>query len=271
MLTKSTVYDTHPLWLTIDVEELVDSNFNLLNKKSINLDYEVLLNNWLRLCNHNNYKSTAFVLGSFAKKYPHLIKKLSNAGHEIASHGLTHDLVYDISFEKWNNSIIQSKNILEDITGRNIIGYRSASWSLPFEKSYYEALVDAGYSYSSSYFPLKTYLYGNSIDKKHPFEVHTKSGKITEIPVPKLGIPYSGGFYLRMFPSFLQKLLISKLINRGIKPVIYIHPYELIDNDYILKFYFQYFKKNIDFFLAFGATSKPLNDIEELFKLINKK
>jgi len=264
-------YQKYSSWFTIDVEELSDTNFNLIKKRTLELNYETLVNNWLQVCKKYNYKSTAFVLGSFALKYPNVIKKLSDAGHEISSHGLNHNLVSKIEFYEWKNSISESKKILEDITGKEVNGYRAASWSLPFETHYYETLVELGYKYSSSYFPLKTYLYGNSIDKKHPFEIHTKSGKITEIPVPKLGIPYSGGFYLRMFPSFLQKLLISKLINKGIKPVIYIHPYELIDNDYILKFYFQYFKKNIDFFLAFGATSRPLNDIEELLKLINKK
>jgi len=264
MLTHSKVYDTHKLWLTIDVEELNDSNFKLFEKKPINLHYEELLDNWLELCERNNYKSTAFVLGSFAKKYPYIIKKISNAGHEIASHGLTHDLVYDMSLQEWNNSIIESKYILEDITSNEVKGYRSASWSLPFNKDYYEKLLSSGYSYSSSYFPFKTYLYGNSIDKKEPFEINTKSGTIIEIPIPKFGIPFSGGFYLRMFPPFLQKLLILQLNNLGVKPIIYIHPYELVDSKFITKHFFNYFKKNADFFLAFGATSNSLKDIEAL-------
>jgi len=264
-------YQKYSSWLTIDIEELSDTNFNLTKKRTLELNYEELVDNWLEVCEKYNYKSTAFVLGSFALKYPNIIKKLSDAGHEISSHGLNHDLVFKTEFSKWKDSITDSKKILEDITGKEVNGYRSASWSLPFEKSYYERLFELGYKYSSSYFPLKTYLYGNSIDKKNPFEIFTKSGVITEIPIPKLIVPFSGGFYLRMFPSFLQKLLANKLIKKSIKPVIYIHPYELIDNGYILKFYSQYFKKNIDLFLAFGATSRPLDDIEELLKLINKK
>jgi len=271
MLTPSKVYNEHEIWLTIDVEELNDSNFKLSEKKPIKLNYEKLIDDWLELCDKNNCKSTAFVLGGFAKKYPEIVKKLSSAGHEIASHGHTHDLVYDISFETWKESINDSKKTLEDIIGKEVNGYRSASWSLPFDKQYYETLVDSGYTYSSSYFPLKTYLYGNSIDKKWPFEIHTSSGVITEIPIPKLGIPYSGGFYLRMLPLFLQKILMKRMFSLGVKPVIYIHPYELVNPDFITKYFLQYFKKNIDFFLAFSAISRPIKDIDMLLKLIEKK
>lgn len=264
-------YKEFPLWLTIDIEELFDSNFNLVPKKSFILDYDSLLDNWLVLCEEMNFKSTAFILGSFADKYPHIVKKLSDNGHEIASHGQTHDLVYSLKLEEWKKSINDSKKTLEDIIGKEVNGYRSASWSLPFEQQYYETLVDSGYTYSSSYFPLKTYLYGNSIDKKWPFEIHTSSGVITEIPIPKLGIPYSGGFYLRMLPSFLQKILMKRMFSLGVKPVIYIHPYELVNPDFITKYFLQYFKKNIDFFLAFGAISRPIKDIDMLLKLIEKK
>jgi len=268
MSTYSIVYDKYPLWLTIDVEELTDSNFNLINKKSINLDYEILLDNWLELCQRYNYKSTAFVLGSFAKKYPFLIKKLANEGHEIASHGLTHDLVYDISFNKWNDSIIQSKNILEDIIGKEVKGYRSASWSLPFEKFYYEGLINAGYSYSSSYFPIKTYMYGNIIDKKNPFKIETESGSIVEIPIPKFGIPFSGGFYLRLLPISIQKVLTNLLNKSGVKPVVYIHPYELLSGS-LMKHFKQNFKTNIDFFLAFYSSSPAEYKIERLLDIEN--
>jgi len=263
------LYNTNKIWLTIDVEELSDSNFRLIAKNELKLDYEALIDNWLNLCEEYGYKSTAFILGSFAEKYPHIVKKLSNNGHEIASHGLTHDLVYDIPFETWSNSISESKRILEDITGNEIKGYRSASWSLPFEKYYYEELVKSGYSYSSSYFPLKTYLYGNAIDKKNSFNVETKSGSIIEIPVPKFIVPFSGGFYLRTLPQFVQKLLVKQLISIDVKPVLYVHPYELIKKNSMLAYYYKYFKKNIDFFLAFWTLNRPISNIEKY--LIDKK
>jgi len=240
------------IWWTVDVEELEDSNFNLIKTKEFELDYEKLIDKWLEFCANNDIVSTAFVLGKFAKKYPQIIKKLSSANHEIACHGLTHELVYNLEFMTWKKELIQAKNILEEISGKKVIGYRSPSWSLPFEKRYYQALKEIGFVYSSSYFPFKTHMYGHSIDKKKPFLFEG----VKEIPVAKFGIPFSGGFYFRFFPAFVSKFLFKRLINMGVRPVFYIHPYEL--NDKNLFFYHQ---KSLDSFFAFfsfGNTCKKL-------------
>ena len=258
----SEIYKNSKVWLTIDVEEITDTNFNINWKSKVNLNYELLIDNWIELCNKLNYKSTCFVLGSFAKKYPNLIKKLHNNGHEISSHGVNHNLVYNMKFSDWKESIIESKKILEDIISYEVIGYRSASWSLPFEKKYYETLINEGYSYSSSYFPLKTYMYGNSINKKEPFKIYTKSGVITEMPIPKYKIPFSGGFYLRVLPIFIEKYLFKKAINNRIKPIIYIHPYELIKDRSLISYFLKHSKVNLDFILAFYSISKPICKIE---------
>ena len=85
------------IWWTIDVEELEDSNFILTKTKDFELDYEQLINKWLDFCQDNHITSTAFVLGNFAKKYPHIIKKIAK-NHEIACHGLTHELVYNLEY-----------------------------------------------------------------------------------------------------------------------------------------------------------------------------
>jgi polysaccharide deacetylase family protein (PEP-CTERM system associated) len=260
----SDIYSSHDIWLTIDVEEITDTNFNLKWKHEVKLDYDKLIDNWIELNVNLNMKSTCFVLGSFAKKYPSLIKRLSDAGHEIASHGNNHNLVYAMTLKEWENSIIDSKNILEEITGKTVKGYRSASWSLPFEKRYYEILAKHGYSYSSSYFPMKTYMYGNSINKKCPFNISTQNGTIKEIPIIKSIVPFSGGFYLRVIPCFIEKYFFRKLINKGNKPIVYLHPYELLNDNLI-----QYFKKhldfNLDFLLTFYSSSNPLKKIINIF------
>jgi len=259
----SSIYYNHKVWLTIDIEEITDTNFNIRWKCSSDLKYEKLIESWIELNNRLGYKSTCFVLGSFATKYPNLIKKLYDNGHEIASHGINHALVNSISIKEWRDSIYKSKHILEDIIGEEVKGYRSASWSLPFDKDYYEILIEEGYSYSSSYFPIKTYMYGNSIDKKRPFKISTNMGEITEYPILKNIIPYSGGFYLRAIPFIIEKYLLNNSIKQGYKPIIYIHPYELLDINLI-----NYFRKktsiNLDFILAFYSTSSPLKKIEKL-------
>ena len=265
----SLIYDEYNIWLTIDVEEIVDTNFNIKWKSKVDVDYEQLIDNWLKLNDELNYKSTCFVLGSFAKKYPHLVKKLSMSGHEIASHGMNHDLVNKIPFEEWKESLKKSKMILEDITGKKVYGYRSASWSLPFDKKYYEELILSGYTYSSSYFPLKTYMYGNRINKKEPFIINTDSGQIKEIPIIKCAFPFSGGFYLRVLPLYLEQYLFRSIILAGYKPVLYIHPYELMNRN-LINYFIKHAYISIDFLLAFYSSKLPKDKIRRIIKYANK-
>ena len=247
--------------ITIDVEEITDTNFNILWNKEPKLNYEKLIDNFIELS--QNHKAKAFVLGTFAKKHPHLIKKLYINGIEIASHGYEHNLVYEVSFDKWIEDITKSKKILEDLIDDEVKGYRSPSWSLPFEKKYYEGLAKVGFSYSSSYFPIKTYMYGNSINKKQPFIIFTDYGKIVEYPIVRNFIPFSGGFYLRILPLWMLKMFFKKNKNS----ILYIHPYELLDEN-LIKFFKNYTKFNIDFLLAFYSLGLPKNKIKEIVKYV---
>ena len=251
------------MWLTTDIEKVTDMNFNVLWKKQPIINYEKYIDYFLEIAKNRN--ATAFVLGSFAKKYPNVVKKISNSGVEIASHSLYHKLVYKENFDEWKKEIVESKKILENLIGKEVIGYRSPSWTLPFEKKYYQALVESGYKYSSSYFPIKTYMYGNSINKTEPFKIYTKSGIIEERPIPKNIIPFGGGFYLRVLPLWLLKILFKKTDNS----VLYIHPYEMSDKN-LLKEYWEYCDKNIDYFLAFiELWGYPKNKIERIVNEIN--
>jgi peptidoglycan/xylan/chitin deacetylase (PgdA/CDA1 family) len=191
---------------------------------------------------------------------------LAQAGHEIASHGLRHELVYKLPFDVWKEETHTSKKILEDTIGQEVKGYRSPSWTLPFEKRYYEALVELGFAYSSSYFPIKTYLYGNEIDKKHPFSIYTESGTITEIPIPKNIVPFSGGFYLRMLPAPVAALLMKNLMKKNIKPIIYTHPYELQEGLFLSFFNDVVFDKS--YILTFANTGNTKKRIEYLLKSV---
>ena len=245
------------IWLTLDVEEVTDMNFDIQWKQTPQLKYEQYIENFITFS--KNYKATAFVLGSFAKKYPQIVQKLAKNGIEIACHGLYHNLVHIEDFQKWSQDLVEAKKILEELTCKPVVGYRSPSWSLPFEKRYYEFLAKAGFEYSSSYFPMKNYMYGNSIDKKTPFMIYTKYGRVQERPVAKQIIPFSGGFYLRVLPLWLLKILFKKTKN----PVLYVHPYELMDTN-LLHFFKKYAAYNIDYFLAFYASSPARKKIKAL-------
>ena len=259
-------YQNHPLWLTIDVEVLEDANFGITKKRELAIDYERIIDEWIELCDHHSIKSCAFILGSFARRFPNAVKKLADAGHDIASHGLRHELVYKLPFDVWKEETKTSKKILEDITGREVAGYRSPSWTLPFEKRYYEALAELGFRFSSSYFPFKTYLYGNEIDKKRPFKIFTDSGTVTEIPVPKRLIPFSGGFYLRMLPAPIAWLLMKSLMKSKVKPIIYTHPYELQEGLFLQFLRDVVFDKA--YILTFANTGNTKKRIEYLLKSI---
>jgi len=250
--------------LTIDVEEIIDTNFHILWKKEPKVDYERLIDNFIELS--QNYKAKAFVLGTFAKKYPHLVRKLHSNGIEIASHGYEHNLVYNVSFQNWIEDIRVSKKILEDLIGCEVNGYRSPSWSMPFKKEYYEELAKAGFSFSSSYFPLKTYMYGNSVNKKSPFVVVTKYGEIVEYPIVRDFIPFSGGFYLRVLPMWILKAFFKKVNNS----ILYIHPYELMDEN-LMGYFRKYASFNLDFLLAFYSFGLPKNKIKEIIDGKNVK
>jgi len=263
----SQIYKNSRYWLTIDIENLDSTNFNILWTKEPKLNYDCLVDNWIETTNLLDVKSTCFMLGNFAKENPKIVKKLHSAGHEIASHGMQHDLVNKIPLNKWHSSLIESKETIEDITGNRVFGYRAASWSMPFEEEYYETLLKAGYKYSSSYFPFRTYMYGNKIDKKNPFRVATKLGDILEIPVPKFFIPFAGGFYFRILPVWLQRVMHHNLNKNGTKSIFYIHPYELMDKN-LIKYFHDYADFNLDFLLAFYSTSLPKDKIMKVFRKI---
>jgi len=245
------------IWLTIDVEEVTDMNFDVKWKKKPLLAYEKYIDTFIEFA--KNRKATAFVLGSFALKYPHIVQKLSQNGIEIACHGLHHNLVYAECFEIWGKDLLQAKKILEELTCKPVLGYRSPSWSMPFEKCYYEFLAKIGFEYSSSYFPMENYMYGNAINKKTPFMIYTQYGKVQERPIPKKIIPFSGGFYLRVLPLWLLKLLFKKTNN----PILYVHPYELMDSN-LLNYFKKYAAYNLDYFLAFYASSPARKKIKAL-------
>jgi hypothetical protein len=242
------------MWVTIDIEEIDDMHFNIKWRSIPELNYEKLVDIFIDFS--RGFKTTAFIVGTFAQKYPHLVKKLSENGVEIGCHGNTHTLVYEQSFEQWCIELDQSKKLLEQITSKKVVGYRSPSWSMPFEKRYYEELARQGFSYSSSYFPIKTHMYGNSIDKKEFFTIFTQYGKIQERPIAKKIIPFSGGFYLRVLPLWLLKILFKNTP----ESILYTHPYELESKNLLLCLK-RFIGFNIGCILAFYSTGSTKNKI----------
>ncbi len=196
--------------LTLDLEFWYNSKFlvNYLSKDVNQLeDYtkesiELLLD----LLNKYNQRATFFVLGQLAEKYPKLIKKISDLGHEIASHGYSHRPLWDLDKESFGKEIELSKNILKNITNKEPGGFRAPNFSLNKKTKWaLETLKKYNFQYDSSIHPLS----------------HLKiSDQILEIP------PSLGGIYFRILPFNLYLFLI-RYFSKTKMPILYFHPYEL--------------------------------------------
>jgi polysaccharide deacetylase family protein (PEP-CTERM system associated) len=188
----------------------------------------------LDLFERNHLKATFFVLGWVAERMPELIRDIAEHGHEIACHGLTHQLVYNQSPEQFRSETLQSKQLLEDITGLPVHGYRAASYSITDRSRWaLDILAEAGFVYDSSIFPVRHDRYGMPGSPEDPYNLTTENGNtLVEFPLSTarvLGyrLPVAGGGYFRLYPYALTRTGLRQ-INRKEKPFIfYLHPWEI--------------------------------------------
>ena len=180
-------------------------------------------------------KSTFFVLGWVARRSPELIREIHARGHEVASHGMSHKLVYNQSIEEFTSETRESKQLLEDIIGAPIEGYRASTYSIT-QRSLWalDVLVEAGFKYDSSIFPIRHDFYGIPDAPQIPSRIATPKGaSIIEFPMstaPFFGqkLPVSGGGYFRLLPYWLTRAGLRKLNHSLGRPFIfYLHPWEV--------------------------------------------
>ncbi|MFH1419097.1 MAG: DUF3473 domain-containing protein [Planctomycetota bacterium] len=185
----------------------------------------------LQILQWHNVKATFFVLTRVAREYGGLIREVHAAGHEIASHGHGHELLTNISPERFEQDVRTSVEILTDLVGERPIGYRAPAFSI-VESTRWAGpiLADLGFKYSSSVFPIRHKRYGIATAPRH---IHRwQDCPLIECPPATLRCfgrnwPIAGGGYFRLLPGPLARLAIRRL-NRGAMPaIIYMHPYEL--------------------------------------------
>ena len=223
--------------LTVDVEDYFQvSAFDHRIKRdewdSMPCRVEANTEHLLSIFSEANVKGSFFVLGWVANKYPKLIRRIAESGHELASHGYWHRLVYTLSREEFRQDIKDSKNAIGDATGVAVTAYRAPSFSIT-NKSLWalETLVEEGFQVDSSIFPIRHDRYG--VPDASP-EIHsrvTPAGSITEIPpsfwqsrIAKVPI---GGGYFRLFPERLTSKAITAVRNAGRPAMFYLHPWEV--------------------------------------------
>jgi len=229
--------------LTIDVEDYFQVNaFARIIRQdqwdSYPLRVEGNTRRILDMLDSVNIKATFFVLGWVAARLPGLTKEIHHRGHEIACHGYDHELVYEIGPERFRADIRRSKMLLEDQCGETVNGYRAPSYSITGKSLWaQDILVEEGFSYDSSIFPVLHDTYGIPDAERFPHLFRTRAGVLTEFPLTTLPLsfgnkevrlPIAGGGYLRLLPSALIKWGINRINNNENQPaVLYFHPWEI--------------------------------------------
>ncbi|MCP4266165.1 MAG: DUF3473 domain-containing protein [Candidatus Brocadiaceae bacterium] len=180
-------------------------------------------------------QSTFFILGWVAERHPELVRDISNAGHEIASHGWSHKRISFLTENQFRDEVSRSKRLLEDLTGRDVLGYRAPSYSINKDNYWaFDILAEEGYRYSSSTVPIRHDLYGIPDSPRFPYMV--SDGRLLEIPITTTRIlgknyPCGGGGWFRLYPYQLSRWAINRVNSKDQRSgVFYFHPWEIDPN-----------------------------------------
>jgi len=224
--------------LTVDVEDYFQvENFKKVIDFSDWGKYEIRVakntEKILGLLERANVKATFFVLGWVAEKSPGLVKRIHKAGHEVASHGYAHQLIYTQRPEEFREDLRTAGKILENIIQEPVLGYRAPSYSITKKSTWaLDILMEEGLKYDSSLFPIHHDKGGLPEAKRYPYKIYNHTGYIWEFPISTIrllnqNIPFSGGGYFRLLPYNLVKLGIKRINKEGFPAITYIHPWEL--------------------------------------------
>ncbi|HZU26269.1 MAG TPA: XrtA system polysaccharide deacetylase [Bryobacteraceae bacterium] len=186
----------------------------------------------LDLFDQAGVKATFFILGWVAERYPHLVREIVSRGHEPACHSYWHRLIYSLTPAEFAEDTKRAKACIEQAAGMPVHGYRAPSFSItPRSLWAPTVLAEAGFTYDSSIYPVHHDTYGFRGVPRRPFVIQTAAGNLTEFPMPtfkvgSLNMPFGGGGYLRIFPSWYTRLGLRRAWAEGLPVVSYIHPWE---------------------------------------------
>lgn len=189
----------------------------------------------LEVLDRHHVHATFFVLGWLAEHRPEVVRAISMAGHETASHGFWHRRVTALDPKSFRDDVSMSKCALEDVTGTAVIGYRAPNFSIvPGFEWAFDILIEEGYLYDSSLFPIRRRGYGYPNSPRSPHLIRRSSGSIAEFPLATTSllsypVPAAGGGYLRHFPLGVIRRAFREATDRGESTTFYIHPWEIDD------------------------------------------
>jgi len=196
----------------------------------------------LELLRAHGARATFFALSVIAKEHPGILRQIAAAGHEIGSHGESHDLVYEMGPQRFREETRASIRDLEDCVGQRVTSYRAAYFSIT-ERSLWalDILTSEGIRVDSSIFPVKNWRYGIPHYSRQPVLVDTPSGPLCEFPISTrrvLGrnVPTTGGAYFRLYPYRLTRANMLASEREGVPVVFYLHPWELDPKHPVVQF-----------------------------------
>jgi polysaccharide deacetylase family protein (PEP-CTERM system associated) len=188
----------------------------------------------LAIFDESGIRATFFILGWVAERFPGLVQRIAAVGHEIASHGYGHRLVYDQTPVSFREDLRRGKGTLEQAIGSPILGFRAPSYSItPRSLWAIDALIEEGFVYDASIFPIRHDRYGIPDSPRHTFVLRRRSGSIIECPastvrVGPVNLPIAGGGYFRILPYAWTRWGIRRLNQAdGRAAVFYLHPWEI--------------------------------------------
>ena len=225
--------------MTIDVEDYfqVSAFDDVVRREEWETQPSRVVSNTMRLLqlfDEYSVKSTFFVLGWVADRFPGLVRDIAAAGHELASHGYGHRIVYSQTPDEFREDVRRAKGTIENASGQVVGGYRAPSFSITKNSLWaLDVLVEEGYRYDASIFPIRHDRYGIPDAPRHRHVLTRPGGTLTEAPgstVRVLGsnLPVAGGGYFRILPYWWTRWGIARLNRTEQQPAIfYLHPWEI--------------------------------------------
>jgi polysaccharide deacetylase family protein (PEP-CTERM system associated) len=225
--------------LTVDVEDYyqVESFTDVISREDWARWESRIERNTYRLLDmfaRHNVRATFFILGWIAERHPRLAREILSAGHEIACHSYDHQLIFNQGRENFRADVRRAKTLLEDITGVAIEGYRAPTYSI-MERTLWalEILVEEGFRYDSSIFPIYHDRYGVPGARRFPYVIYCDSGEIIEFPpsttrLAGQNLPMTGGGYFRLLPYPIFRWGLRRINRReGQSAIFMVHAWEV--------------------------------------------
>jgi len=228
----------HPHHFTVDVEEhfqvaALEPHVPRERWDGLESRVEAKTGRLLDLLARHGARGTFFILGWVAERRPGLVRAIAAAGHEVASHGWDHRRVTQMDPETFRDQARRSKQALEALAGCPVIGYRAPSFSIVEGREWaLDILLEEGYRYDSSLFPVRRPGYGYARGRRDPHWLDTRSGRLAEVPPATLrragvNLPAAGGAYFRLLPYALTASALRDAERRGVPGTFYVHPWEV--------------------------------------------